>query len=61
VAILFAIYLLFGLFYANSKINNPVVTQRPQWAIDESLPFFLRSLGFIFFALCWPIIMITSR
>jgi len=59
-AILAIIYLIVGLFFANHKLNNPDPSIRPLWASDASLPFILRALGFILFALVWPLIMLTA-
>jgi hypothetical protein len=55
------IYLVIGLFHANNKVNNPNPMLRPLWASDQSLPFLIRTAGFIGIALLWPLSMLTSK
>jgi len=42
--VLFIIYLVVGLIFANHKINNPDPSVRPLWASNQSLPFIMRLL-----------------
>jgi len=58
--LLLVIYIVIGLIHANSRVNNPVLSFRPLWALDQSTPALTRVLGFLLIAAIWPISMFAK-
>jgi len=58
--LLLVIYIVIGLIHANSKVNNPVLSLRPLWALERSTPAMTRILGFLLIAAIWPVSMFAK-